>query len=110
MIERRRRRSTQAHEAVSHYLEAFREKSGLDAVALTTNDGLLIGGAGPGVDLEWMGALGAASTNPSLSWEARTLHVESLNVHDFDLRLTVAGGKAKARALTDGLERILPLG
>jgi hypothetical protein len=107
--ERRRRRSAKAHEAVSLYLESFREQAGLEAVALTTTDGLLIGGAGAQVDLEWMGALGAASTKPSLTWESRTLHVESLSVHAFDLCLISAGKKVKAKGLTEGLERILPL-
>lgn len=110
MTERRLRRSAKAHEAVSLYLESFREKAGLEAVALTTSDGLLIGGAGAQVDLEWMGALGAASNGPSLTWESRTLHVESLSIHAFDLCLTSAGRNVKAQILTEGLERILPLG
>lgn len=110
MTERRLRRSAKAHEAVSLYLESFREKAGIEAVALTTSDGLLIGGAGAQVDLEWMGALGAASKGPSLKWESRTLHVESLSVHAFDLCLTSTGRQVKAQILTEGLERILPLG
>ena len=109
MIERRLKRSPKAHEAVSHFLESFREKAGLDAVALTTSDGLLIGGAGQQVDLEWMGAIGAASNKPSLKWENQTLHVEPLAVHQFELFLTSSGRKVKAQSLTEGLERILPL-
>lgn len=111
MNERRRLRSSKPHEAVNLYLESVREKAGVDAIALTTSDGLLIGGAAETkVDLEWMGAVGAASTKPSLTWERRTLHVEPLNVHSFDLCLTSAGRKVKGSALTEGLERILPLG
>jgi hypothetical protein len=110
MIERRRCRSTNPQRAVEHYLEAFRKKAGLEAVVLTTDDGLIIGGAGEQIDLEWMGAIGAASHKPNVSWEDRTLHVEPLSVHHFDLCLTSSGQKVRAQSLTEGLERILPLG
>lgn len=54
-MERRTRRSTRIHEALDHFLEALCLKRNLDAVALTTSDGLLIAGKGK-VDLDELGA------------------------------------------------------
>ena len=58
-MERRTRRSNQIHKSLSNFLDALCLKRNLDAVALTTHDGLLIAGKGK-VDLEEIGAIGAA--------------------------------------------------
>jgi hypothetical protein len=105
--ERRRRRSELAHEAITLLLESLRQKAGLEAVALTTRDGLLLGGAGPRLDLEWMGALGASSARSTLRWEGTTLHVQSVELNDVELCLTTAGRPVQSDLLQAGLERIL---
>ncbi len=105
--ERRRRRSQRAHEAITLFLESLLEKAGLRAVALTTRDGLLLGGAGPGLDLEWMGALGASSARATLKWEGTTLHVQPLELNDVELCLTSAGKPVPRSLLQGGLTRIL---
>jgi hypothetical protein len=105
--ERRYRRSQLTHEALTLFLEAARKKAGLEAVALTTRDGLLVGGAGEHPDLEWMGALGASSGRSSLRWEGTTLHVEPVQLPDVELCLTSAGRPLPAATLREGLARIL---
>jgi len=105
--ERRRRRSELAHEAITLFLESLREKAGLRAVALTTRDGLLLGGAGTEVDLEWMGALGASSARSTLKWEGTTLHVQPLALNDVELCVTSAGQAVPRALLQGGLSRIL---
>jgi len=59
MIERRARRSRIPHEAVSLLMEAAAARSGATAAALADEEGLLLGGAGEGCDLEKLAALGA---------------------------------------------------
>jgi hypothetical protein len=107
MNERRRHRSEKVHEAVALFLESLRERSGLTAVALSTGDGRLVGGAGRDVDVEWMGALGAASRRATLSWDEHTLHVQRLAVNDVELFLTSAGCPLHGPAVAAGLARIL---
>ncbi len=107
MNERRYRRSEKAHEALALFLESLREKVGLCAVALTTHDGLLVAGAGRGVDLEWMGAVGAASTRPTFSWDDHTLHVQPIDVNRTELRLTCSGSPVHTPSVAAGLARIL---
>lgn len=107
MTERRRRRSEKAHEAMTLFLESLREKTGLTAVALTTQDGLLVAGAGKSVDIEWMGALGAASRLATLAWDELTLHVQRLAVNDVELYLTSAGQPVNGPSVAAGLSRIL---
>jgi hypothetical protein len=105
--ERRNRRSEKAHEAMTLFLESLREKSGLTAVALTTRDGLLVAGAGRTVDVEWMGALGAASRLAKFAWDELTLHVQRLAVNDVEMFLTCAGQPVNGASVAAGLTRIL---
>jgi len=107
MKERRFKRSERAHEALTLFLESLREKAGLSAVALTTDDGLLLAGAGQKVDLEWMGALGASSRRASFTWENQTLHVQPLQVNDISFFLTSAGKTVHGASVAAGLQRIL---
>jgi len=58
--ERRRKRSEMVQEAVALYFEAVMERSRIKAMALANEDGLLVAGAGPGYDHEWLAALGVA--------------------------------------------------
>jgi hypothetical protein len=58
MIERRRNRSDIPHEAVAHYLAATTAGSGVLAVALASEEGAFLGGAGRADTLEQLAALG----------------------------------------------------
>lgn len=104
--ERRTRRSQQAHLALNLFLESLREREGLEALAVTTEDGFLVAGAGD-TDVEWMGALGASSRRTMLAWEHRTLHVERVEVNRVPMYVTSAGRAANARSVQLGFERIL---
>jgi hypothetical protein len=75
---------------VSKYLESLCTK-GLTAIALATEDGALIAGAGQG-DVEYMGAVGASSHRSQLSFDGQTLFVRRLQVNGVPMRLTMAGG------------------
>jgi hypothetical protein len=108
--ERRRRRSEKHHEALTHFFESVAQRLGLDALALTTDDGRLIAGAcGPhavGLDVEWMGNVGASKQRHEVPFDDRTLYVRRLSVNDVFLYLTSAGREAD-RAIDDGIRRIL---
>ena len=106
--ERRKRRSEEAHLALNLYLESIREREGFKALAVTTDDGFLVAGAGVReTDIEWMGALGASARRKTLDWENETLHVQKLELNDVPMFLTSMGKKADAGELKLGLERIL---
>lgn len=106
--ERRKRRSEKAHLALNLYLEAIREREGFKALAVTTDDGFLVAGAGVReTDLEWMGAVGASAKRKTLQWEEETLHVQPIEVNDVPMFLTSMGRKVDIGAVKLGLERIL---
>jgi hypothetical protein len=100
-------RSAEVSEAMTLYLEALRLKRGVDAVALTTDDGRFVAGAGEGVDLEWMGTVGAASPSRHFDWGEHQLYVHELEVNDQWLRLTVAGAPLGDHDALGGICRIL---
>ena len=104
--ERRTRRSDKAHLALNLFLESLREREGIEALAVTTEDGFLVAGVGDG-DVEWMGALGASSRRASLDWENRRLHVARLEVNRVPMYVTSAGRAANAQSVQLGFERIL---
>jgi hypothetical protein len=81
---------TNPHQEVSKYLETLCAQQGLQAVALATEDGTLIAGAGAG-DVEYMGAVGASSHLSRLSFDGQVLHVRRLEVNGVPLCLTMAG-------------------
>ncbi|MDI3283254.1 hypothetical protein [Polyangium sp. 15x6] len=62
--ERRRKRSELVQVAASLYLEAVLERSRIKAVALASDEGLLVAGAGAGYDHEWLAALGIVTGEP----------------------------------------------
>ncbi len=104
-MERRQHRSPDRQEAVGLLLDALRRREKLEAVALATEDGLLIAGAGP-VDLARMGALAPTSRGPTMPWGERTLHVERFDLRGFWLYLASSGGRIGRGTLAD-LRRIL---
>ncbi len=104
--ERRNHRSEKAHLALNLFLESVRKSEGIEALAVTTEDGFLVAGVGE-TDVEWMGALGASSRRATLTWEERTLHVQRVEVNRVPMFVTSAGRAAKAASLKAGFERIL---
>lgn len=105
-MERRTRRSNQIHTSLSNFLDALCLKRNLDAVALTTHDGLLIAGKGK-VDLEEIGAIGAAANKTSTGFLGQTLHVSRFEVNDLILCLTSIGAPVRDDAAVGSLMRIL---
>jgi len=57
--ERRKNRSDAVHESARLYLEGLVRRDCLKAVALATEDGFLVAGAGGEYDLDWLAALGS---------------------------------------------------
>ena len=104
MNERRLSRSANPPDAVALYLESLCARAELKAVALSTDDGSLVAGAG-GLDLEWMGALGAASRRAQLEWDGHTLRVDRIEVNSIPFWLTMADGSAAEAPAT--IRRIL---
>lgn len=104
--ERRTRRSDKAHLALNLFLESLREREGIGAVAVTTEDGFLVAGAGNG-DVEWMGALGASSKRTTLAWDEKTLHVQRVEVNRVPMFVTSTDRRAHMGSLQLGFERIL---
>jgi hypothetical protein len=103
-MERRHRRSEIPQQAVTYFLEALRERHALEAVALSTEEGLFIAGAGA-VDLEHLAAVGAASKSKSFEWQGHRLRVSATTVDGVPLVLTAAGGELSGAEA--GFERIL---
>lgn len=104
--ERRNRRSEKTHIALNLFLESLREREGIEAVAVTTEEGLLVAGVGT-ADVEYMGAIGAASKRSILEWEDKKLHVQKLEVNEVPMYLTSAGRRASAQSVELGFQRIL---
>lgn len=107
-MERRQHRSPYREEAVGLLLDTLRRREKLEAVALSTEDGLLIAGAGA-VDLERMGALAPTSRGPTMAWGERTVHVERFDMRGYWLYLASTGGQIGRATLAD-LRRILSSG
>ena len=104
--ERRNQRSEKAHLALNLFLESMRAREGIEALAVTTEDGFLVAGVGE-TDVEWMGALGASSKRSTLTWEERTLHVERVEVNRVPMFVTSTNRPAVAASVKLGFERIL---
>ena len=106
MNERRNKRSDKLHEAVSLYLDAVRRRTGLSALALTTDDGDFVAGSGD-LDVEWMGSLGATRRLRTLEWNDQTLHVSRLSVNEVPMVLTAAGPYPPDQKTLATIQRIL---
>jgi len=92
------------------FFEQVARRLGLDALALTTDDGRLIAGArrdaNVDLDVEWMGNVGASKQRREVPFEDKTLYVRRLSVNDVFLYLTSAGREVDP-AIDDGIRRIL---
>jgi hypothetical protein len=84
-------------EAASLYLEAVIERGRLKAVTLATEEGLLVSGAGPGYDHEWLAALGAFDNEERIApmidefTHGQGLMAFDVPIHGRTLRLAVVG-------------------
>lgn len=105
-MERRTRRSSRINEALTNFLDALCLKRNLEAVALTTHDGLLIAGRGKG-DLEEVGAIGAMAKRTSTTLGEKTLHVSRFEVNDLILCITSIGAPVRDDAAVGSFMRIL---
>lgn len=103
---RRLRRSNNTRTAASYLFEAAIAETKAKAIALTTVDGLLVVGAGEGIDVEWMGAVGAASKRRRFTWENHRLSVTPILIDGVPACITVAGGIACPARVTEGIKRI----
>ena len=81
-------------------------KRSLDAVALTTSDGLLSAGKGK-VDLDELSALGAGTKRTTAAFWDDTMHVTRFDVNDIVLCLTSMGAPVRDDAAVGSLMRIL---
>jgi len=108
--ERRRRRSPRQHEALKLFFENIGKRHGFEALALTTDDGLLIAGASASadseLDVEWMGIVDASRQRSQLDWEKRRLYVRRLLVNDLLCWLTSAG-RSPGNVFDEDIRRIL---
>lgn len=105
MTERRRERSEKLPNALRLYLAAVRKKTGLTALALTTDLGEFVAGSGD-VDLEWMGNLAASRRVSMLEWNGLTLHVTRLEENGVTLALTSVGPLPPDEGIIEGIKRI----
>ena len=98
--ERRKRRSNMVSEAASLYLEAVIELNRLKSMALATDEGLLVSGAGDGYDHEWLAALGVFENEDRLApmieefTHGQGLMAFDVPIHGRTLRLAVVGDEA----------------
>ena len=104
-MERRKRRSDQHGEAVRLYLETVRARTGVEALALASEDGMLVAGAGA-VDLDWMAAIGAGSKRSRLEWDGRVVHVRRMKVNQVRLYIASTGQPAHDE-VAEQINRIL---
>lgn len=107
--DRRMHRVGNPTEAASRFLGNLKDRNELEAVALTTESGELIAGAGP-LDLEWMGTVGASRQRAHLQWDGHALNVRRFTVNHVLLHLTTAGPPIDGLAAASGLQRILRAG
>jgi hypothetical protein len=131
--ERRTTRSSTPQEAVRLFLQALVARHGLDALALSNDDGLLMAGAvaaprteGPAprtpLDLEWIGAVGCVCAIPGRrgpglgglverATGGRHLEAAEIVVRGERLYLAAVGGHLAAGwagpSVAAGIERIL---
>jgi hypothetical protein len=108
--ERRRKRSTHRFHAAELYLEAVRRRSGAKAVALASDEGLVVSGSGPPETLAILGVLGATPARDLAVEIGRKdpIHTTKLELSGSRFYLTSLGGKAiPAAEARTAFERIL---
>ena len=118
-LERRRDRTEHALSALTRLLEAARKRSGLDALAVAENAGLLVAGSGPAVLCDELAAYaplarGSAANDqvPSrLDVIERRAMVQRLAIDGIEIVVCGAGGGPAAEgelsAVAAGCRRIL---
>ena len=89
---------------LSRYLDSLCTTGGLEAIALATEDGTLVAGAGKG-DVEYMGIVGATSRLSKLQRDGRELQVKRLEVNGVPMCVTMIGQPA-VDAIA-GIQRLL---
>lgn len=85
--ERRQRRSNNPGVATQFYLEHLAKRLGCEAITLSTQDGLLVGGVGDGYDHDLLGALASLGSQIG-SYEPELEHAsrgQALRFYGFDL-------------------------
>jgi len=75
---------------LNRYLHSLCDIGGLEAIALATDDGTLVAGAGKG-DVEYMGMVGATSRLSRLQRDGRELQVKRIEVNGITMCVTMAG-------------------
>jgi hypothetical protein len=103
MEERRTSRSTARQQALTLLLEEAAKRLGINSLALTTSDGLLIAGAGQG-NLEELGALGVSARK---DWNGVSVHARTISARGEELIITSAGLAIADPELEASIERIL---
>ena len=115
-IERRKARSEHRAEAIELYLGALARRSGMRAVALADQDGLLVAGAGPRQVLDQLAAVGAMSTANQGCWRELLDEIGAtslfccyrLDVAGLRFQLAALGGVYESRDdVVEDLSRIL---
>jgi hypothetical protein len=101
--ERRRRRSASPSEALGLYFESLAARYAWEAVALADDDGLLLGGAGKGVDQEGIAAIAPVAAREhehppegllGLVTRGRPLRVWGVSLDGQSFHLATVGGTA----------------
>lgn len=112
--ERRQRRSDDPTQAAQLYLEHLARRAGCEAIALSTHDGLLLGGFGEGYDLDLLGALAALGSQIG-SYEPEQRHAargQALRFYGLELYghpvfvSSVGGGSLPVEECVSALRRI----
>jgi hypothetical protein len=106
MNERRTRRSDVPEKAVTLLLENALKSKAVKAISLTSEEGLLIAGAGA-VDAELLGATGSVCMTSSMPFQGDTLYVETIPVDGMGLRLSTLGAPLSDRSMGQSVQRIL---
>jgi hypothetical protein len=97
--ERRRQRSEIPSEATRLYLEHLTRTLGCEAIALSTEDGLLFNGVGEGYDLDLLGALASLGSQIG-TYEPEQRHASAgnalrfygLDLHGHPIFVSCVGG------------------
>lgn len=104
-IDRRKRRSKRAADALELALTGAVERTALDVVLIADDCGMLVANSHTDLDLEMLAAIapivarGRAKANIKRNGEARDLSVKSIRVFDETLHIAALGGDPSARAL-----------
>lgn len=105
VIERRKKRSSKAADALEMALSAAADGGNLDVVLISDDSGMLVASSHTPLDLEMLAAItpivsrGRAKANVKRNGEQRELSVKAIRVFDETLHVAALGGDAQARAL-----------